>query len=62
VSSPALSEAEASYGDLPSPKRSRFGFAQAGGRVMRWERATPMAVMGCVINMKSAIGVARSQP
>ncbi|MGE4080844.1 MAG: hypothetical protein AB7F22_35450, partial [Reyranella sp.] len=27
-------EVSPSYGDLPSPKRSRFGFAQAGGRVM----------------------------
>ena len=26
-----------------------------------WERATPMALMGCVIDKKSAIGVARSQ-
>ena len=29
---------------LPSPKRSRFGFAQAG----------PMALMGCVVNEESA--------
>jgi len=29
---------------------------------MRWERATPVALMGCVINEKSATGVARSQP
>jgi hypothetical protein len=26
-------EVSASYADLPSPKRSRFGFAQAGGGV-----------------------------
>jgi len=26
-----------------------------------WERATPMALMGCVIGEKSAIAVARSQ-
>jgi hypothetical protein len=29
---------------------------------MRWERATPVALMGCVIDKKSATGVARSQP
>ena len=29
-----LGEVSASYADLPSPKRSRFGFAQAGGGVM----------------------------
>jgi len=29
--------------------------------VIRWERATPMALMGCVVGKKSAIGVARSQ-
>jgi len=28
---------------------------------MRWERATPVALMGCVIDKKSATGVARSQ-
>jgi hypothetical protein len=28
---------------------------------MRWERATPVALMGCVIGRKSATGVARSQ-
>jgi hypothetical protein len=27
-------EVSASYADLPSPKRSRFGFAQAGGGAM----------------------------
>jgi hypothetical protein len=28
---------------------------------LRWERATPVALMGCVIDKKSATGVARSQ-
>jgi len=28
---------------------------------MRWERATPVALMGCAIDEKSATGVARSQ-
>jgi len=28
---------------------------------MRWERATPVALTGCVIDKKSATGVARSQ-
>ncbi len=27
----------------------------------RWERATPVALMGCMINEKSATGVARSR-
>jgi hypothetical protein len=29
--------------------------------VMRWERATPVALMGCVIDKKRATGVARFQ-
>ncbi len=35
--------------------------AGLAGRVIRWERATPVALLGCVVKEKSATGVARSQ-